>query len=41
MKSTIYYSKRHFTTEEQPEAVKSKLTYDFTALIKATKAWAL
>ena len=40
MKSTIYYSKRQFTTEEQPEAVKSKLVYDFTALIAAMKVWA-
>ncbi len=40
MKSTIYYSKRKFTTEDQPEAVKSKLTYDFTALIAALKVWA-
>lgn len=40
MKSTIYYSKRRFTTEEHAEVQKSKLTYDFTALIAAMKAWA-
>jgi hypothetical protein len=41
MKSTVYYSKRKFTTEEHTEVQKSKLTYDFTALIAAMKAWAL
>ena len=40
MKSTIYYSKRNFTTEEHAEVQKSKLSYDFTALIAAMKAWA-
>lgn len=40
MKSTIHYSKRKFTTEDQPEAVKSRLVYDFTALIAAMKVWA-
>ena len=40
MKSTIYYSKRRFTTDEQPEVTKSKLVYDFTALIAAMKVWA-
>jgi hypothetical protein len=39
MKSTIYYSKRKFTAEPQPEAVKSKLAYDFTALAQATRSW--
>jgi hypothetical protein len=39
MKSTIYYSKRKFTVEPQAEAVKSKLAYDFTALVKATRSW--
>jgi hypothetical protein len=41
MKSTIHYSKRKFTTEPHTEVQKSKLTYDFTALIAAMKAWAL
>jgi hypothetical protein len=41
MKSTIYYSKRKFTTEEHTEVQKSRLTYDFTALIAAMKVWAL
>jgi hypothetical protein len=41
MKSTIYLSKRNFTTEDHTEVQKSKLTYDFTALIKAMKVWAL
>jgi hypothetical protein len=36
----IYYSKRNFTTEEHTEVQKSKLVYDFTALIAAMKAWA-
>jgi hypothetical protein len=40
MKSTIYYSKRKFTTEEHTEVQKSRLTYDFTALIAAMKVWA-
>ena len=40
MKSTIYYSKRNFTTEEHAEVQKSKLSYDFTALVAAMKAWA-
>jgi hypothetical protein len=40
MKSTIYYSKRNFTTETLPEVTKSKLVYDFTALIAAMKVWA-
>lgn len=40
MKSTVYYSKRRFTTEAQPEAVKSRLTYDFVALIAAMRVWA-
>jgi hypothetical protein len=40
MKSTIYYSRRNFTTEEHAEVQKSKLKYDFTALLAAMKAWA-
>jgi hypothetical protein len=40
MKSTIYYSKRKFTTEAHTEVTKSKLVYDFTALIAAMKVWA-
>jgi hypothetical protein len=40
MKSTIYHSKRNFTTEEHAEVQKSKLVYDFTALIAAMKVWA-
>jgi hypothetical protein len=41
MKSTIYYSKRNFTTEDHTEVQKSRLSYDFTALIAAMKVWAL
>jgi len=41
MKSTVYYSKRNFTTEDHTEVQKSKLSYEFTALIAAMKAWAL
>jgi hypothetical protein len=41
MKSTVYYSKRKFTTEEHTEVQKSKLKYDFTALLAAMKVWAL
>ncbi len=40
MKSTIYYSKRNFTTEEHTEVQKSKLKYDFTALLAVMKVWA-
>jgi len=40
MKSTVYYSKRNFTTEEHTEVQKSKLKYDFTALIAVMNAWA-
>jgi hypothetical protein len=40
MKSTIYYSKRNFTTEDHTEVQKSKLVYDFTALLAAMKVWA-
>lgn len=40
MKSTIYLSKRKFTTEDHAEVVKSKLVYDFTALLAAMTAWA-
>ena len=38
MKSTVYYSKRKFTTEEHTGREK-KPVYDFTELIKALKAW--
>lgn len=41
MKSTVYYSKRRFTTETLPEVTKSRLVYDFAALIAAMRAWAL
>jgi len=38
MKSTIYYSKRKFTTEEHTGRDK-KMVYDFTELSKAMKGW--
>jgi hypothetical protein len=40
MKSTIYYSKRNFTTEEHAEVQKSRLVYDFTELLAVMKVWA-
>ena len=40
MKSTIYLSKRNFTTEDHTEVQKSRLKYDFTALLAAMKVWA-
>ena len=39
MNSTIYLSKRKFTTEEHAEVQKSQLSYDFTALAAAIKEW--
>ena len=39
LKSRVYLSKRQFTTEDQPEAQKSKLKYDFDLLVKAMNAW--
>lgn len=35
----IYLSKRQFTAETQPEATRSKLVYDFSALFLATRLW--
>jgi hypothetical protein len=39
LKSRVYPSKRQFTTEDQPEAQKSKLKYDFDLLVKAMNTW--
>jgi hypothetical protein len=39
LKSRVYPSKRQFTTEDQPEAQKSKLKYDFDPLDQAMKSW--
>lgn len=39
LKSRVYHSKRQFTTEDQPQAQKSKLKYDMSELIKAMDTW--